>query len=88
MNDLDAVRPSVKTFAYLMEKELTRNDWKGGWEKDSAESLFIRLVEEVGELARDLDRGKNSVGECADIANFAMMISEKLLKRKVEKEYA
>lgn len=86
--DGEYVREPVRTFSYLMEKELRKNDWKGGWDHNSVEALFIRLVEEVGEIAKAIDRGKGIVTECVDVANFCMMIADTELTRKImEKTY-
>jgi NTP pyrophosphatase (non-canonical NTP hydrolase) len=68
-----------------MEEKLRENDHKGGWGTMSAASLFVRLVEETGELASLVDRMRGLpeiawrakiAREAADVANFAMMIAD------------
>lgn len=76
------LRKEVVKFAEFMEEVLQRYDSKGGWEYCSVEWLFLRLVEEVGELASQLSANVQTKAgitkECADVANFAMMIHDKV----------
>lgn len=79
------MREQVKWFAEKMEETLKVNDHKGGWgaDKCSMNYLHERLQEEVIELdyatgivgkeAREL-----IIKECADVANFAMMIADRI----------
>ena len=71
---------SVSRFALAMRKELDDNSRKGGWSTCDVGYLRTRLHQEVAELMRAID-GKESperiLSECADVANFAMMISER-----------
>ena len=73
---MSEVRPSVQEFASLMEERLRDNDHKGGWEDCDVSWLLMRLIGEVGELAEQLVKGEDPEQECADVANFAMMIAE------------
>jgi hypothetical protein len=67
-----------------MEAKLAENRHKGnrdGWIGCEATHLLIRLREEVDELERSLMYRATSgtrqvVRECADVANFAMMIAD------------
>ena len=82
-------RASVKWFATKMEEKLADNDHKGGWADCETGFLFRKLEEELQELYLALhnrERGsffgtthtdEEIVGECADIANFVMMIADK-----------
>lgn len=75
------LRPQVRRFAELMELQLRANDHKGGWQDDSMSALFRRLKEECDELGEAImyrvSRGEKNVGrEAADVANFAMMITD------------
>jgi hypothetical protein len=86
------LRPSLEWFALEMEATLRSNDNKGGWEDCRYEWLFGRLEEESKELLEALSPMKLdttaenawheqaclAIGECADVANFAMMIADKL----------
>ncbi len=80
--------PEVQWFAETMEEQLEINCHKPGWEKCTFAYLLRRLLEEVGELVDDYLEGevdavrkqRNVLEECADIANFAMMIADNLEK--------
>lgn len=71
------MRESVLKFAEHMEKILKENDHKGGWSGCSPYFLFLRLEEETEKELKEAflisDREK-ILKECADVANFAMMI--------------
>lgn len=80
-----AIRPVVLAFAHLMEAKLRENEWKGGWQKCSPESLLARVREETDELAEAIGPGsRTDVGlwrplvanEAADVANMAMMVAD------------
>jgi len=73
------MREEIRRFAELMEAQLKRNDWKGGWKNDSSAWLFGRLLEEVWELYQVLFAGETReriAREAADVANFAMMLAD------------
>ena len=77
------MRTEVKRFAALMEGQLKANDYKGHWIDEDDEYLLQRLLEEVGELivaimqAKELGMRASMIHkEAADVANFAMMISD------------
>lgn len=71
----------IKAFAKIMQEKLNENGNKGGWDNDSIEVLFNLLEGEVMELNsavddyvyKDVDHTE-VVRECADVANYAMMI--------------
>lgn len=82
-------RPWVDAFAEEMEAKLAENRHKGdrdGWRREQVSTLTKRLLCEVGELVDAI--GKKDISgtgrfrkaqirsECADIANFAMMIAD------------
>lgn len=73
-----ALRASVDRLAYDMHRKLKVNCHKGGWEYEDEFELLASLKEEVVELenAMNMHIGLNIIDECADIANFAMMIAE------------
>lgn len=78
----------MEAFADLMEAKLRENDHKGGWIGCDGTWLFTRLQEEVREVAElpieriqfrwqngDPDVNRQRLArECADVANFAMML--------------
>ena len=78
-------------FTEEREKKLAANDYKGGWEDEDVSWLFKRLEEEVKELGRVLDKADaifsncpdkefipEIISEAADVANFAMMIADRV----------
>ena len=83
------LRPEVQIFAEAMERKLRQNDHKGGWENMPLGWLRGRLGEETKELdvsitayideiecCGDLSKPRQAILlECADVANFAMMIA-------------
>jgi hypothetical protein len=75
-------KPYVDAFAEIMEAKLERNRHKGdreGWKNCTLEYLFKSLRKEVRELKDALEGTANRYGvaeECADVANFAMMIAD------------
>lgn len=79
------MRPAVACFAEQMELVLQENDHKAGWEKDEEMWLFLKLLEEVAEVALNIREGgstENLAKECVDVANMAMMIADNTLYRK------
>lgn len=74
--------PHVLAFAKQMEAKLAKNRHKGdreGWLKLSEGQLLDRIREEVYELENALGGFPESVvQECADIANFTMMLADKV----------
>lgn len=74
----------VLKFAVRMEQKLAKNRHKGNrenWLKDSPSALMDRAREELKELDEALDQWTSDEAiqnECADVANFAMMISDGL----------
>jgi NTP pyrophosphatase (non-canonical NTP hydrolase) len=73
----------VLAFADRMEAKMSENRHKGGsgnWMSDTPEALFLRLVEEVGEVAAKLGTAsaEDISDELADVANFCMMLADRL----------
>ena len=57
------LRPLVDAFARRMEFILAKNDYKGGsWREASPEWLLARLIEEAGELAKEVLKGRWKAG--------------------------
>lgn len=85
------LRSSVKQFAQAMERKLRENDHKGGWDETTDACLIERLFEEANELSWAMSRVGDGpppdphrvVDECADVANFAMMIADKARKDRL-----
>ncbi|MFA5377281.1 MAG: hypothetical protein WC455_16140 [Dehalococcoidia bacterium] len=74
------MRKSVKWFAHLMERELRKNDGKGGWADCPETFLFNSIVDNLNQ-ARKLAHGKDKIKACVDMANFAMMIADNEQRR-------
>lgn len=89
-------RKEVEWFADQMEKKLSQNDHKGGWQNCDFKYLLKRLKEEQTEVEDALKlrgttffgtvlKDKEIIDECADVANFAMMIADKLRTKRRKK---
>ncbi|WP_260866687.1 hypothetical protein [Bacillus pumilus] len=87
------IREEVARFSELMEDKLKANDHKGGWDECSIDFLTYRLREEQAELFEALrlyhrfpsnDTRKRVEDECADVANFSMMIVDLINKNMEE----
>ena len=85
ISEITGIRVEVLEFALLMEKKLKENDHKGGWENCSPIYLLNKLKEEVDEVELSLDMALDNFHrekimlmrhECADTANFCMMLSQ------------
>lgn len=76
---MSELSPEVLRFAHEMERKLSENDHKGGWEDCTQQYLSMRLTQEREELRRAVERGdaKEILSEAADVANFAMMAADK-----------
>lgn len=79
-------REPIVAFSRLMESNLRANDHKGvdGWRSMQLRWLLGRLRQEVEELdcalhAKDAQMIET---ECADVANFAMMIADIVRNRR------
>ena len=72
----------VEIFSLLMLGKLNRNAHKGKWEANNLPLYLARLKAEVAELQAEIVQfhttGDNLTAlleECADVANFALIIS-------------
>lgn len=85
------IKNSVEWFSREMQGELLKHLDRPGWKRESIEYLMSRLKEELIELEIELKksstihdsadyykREKQVIKECADIANFAMMIADNI----------
>ncbi len=72
-------------FITLMQAKILLNQHKGGWERLHASDLIKLMKAEIKELEKSLNDMdyKNSAMECADVANYAYMLADKILKRKL-----
>ena len=80
------LRTELRWFVQEMEWKLQANDHKGGWRECHPFALFERLQEEVEEIRAQLNADPDDiaklVAECADVANFAMMIADVIRRVK------
>ena len=79
------IRKEVIGFAEQMELKLRRDDGKkGGWDDLSIQFLFSRIQDEVKELEEEINNNifdnDAVVKECADVANFCMMLAQNVNK--------
>ncbi len=75
------IRKPVIQFAEAMEETLKKKDYKGGWDNCFIDGeLFQWLEGEVKELEQAIidNDGEKIKHECTDVANYAMMIFDKL----------
>jgi NTP pyrophosphatase (non-canonical NTP hydrolase) len=84
------IRPEVKWFSGQMEQVLQENDYKSGWENCSKLWLYWRVLGETEELRNALYPTSKAdpeliIKECVDVANFAMMIADKVKKDMEER---
>jgi len=76
-------RPEVAEFAKAMEAKLRKNDHKTGWKDQPVEAHLKLLNIEMMELdvALEFLTLDDACKELVDIANFAMIIRDKLQKQ-------
>lgn len=78
MSRLDDEIRATEHFRGLMLKKLRENHHKAFWRGSTYDYLMLRLREELVELSLAImDEGPENIQlECADVANFAMMIAD------------
>jgi hypothetical protein len=82
------IRSALQVFALYQESILRKHDDKLHWSRVSNKYLLKRLKDEVQELASSLWNKGQLISrddvqcECADVANFAMMIFDNIEKGK------
>lgn len=84
------LRPEVLEFALAMEAKLRKNDHKTGWHDQPIEAHIKLLALEKAELdvALEFLGDEAAMGECVDVANFALIIRDKLQARVKAKSQA
>lgn len=83
------LRYEVVMFALLMERKLRKNDHKTGWRELPIEALRRLMMVEIEEfnVAREFFGLEEARKELVDIANFAMMLHDRLgVKENVSEE--
>ncbi len=79
------MRTEIENFATIMEAKMLLNEHKGGHARLKIDELMKLLHQEVRELKTAVDEKdlKAVALECADVANYAMMIADKVIKRSL-----
>lgn len=77
------IRTSLQSFVEYQETILRIHDYKLGWESMTPIQLKKRILEEFLELM-DTKNEIQMMNECADIANFCMMLYDNLLRKKMK----
>ena len=79
------MRECIKAFSNVMETKMLLNEHKGGHERLRIDELMKLLTQEVRELKTEVDSKdyKAVILECADVANYAMLIADKCIKRSL-----
>ncbi len=85
--DCKKIRPEVNVFAERMEEILKINDYKNGWENCSKDFLMSKVFEELGEMVIAIGCASHNdkidvQNEIIDVANFLMMLWDKLEKQR------
>lgn len=77
----DRYKADLEWFVGEMVKKLDENNHKGAWKDLTFNKLLDMLDDEVSELEDEIyelnPNYDNIIKECADVANFAMMIAER-----------
>lgn len=75
---MEADADAVHRFSGAMLAKLQANAHKAHWSEVTQAWLLGRLIQEVSELTHALETGHpNEIrSECADVANFALMIAD------------
>lgn len=85
MNTDERFEQQLDWFKARMAEKLHENNAKGGWDQLTFPRLFQFLLDELNELHWELIRlemievqeiAEEIIRECADVANFAMMIAD------------
>jgi hypothetical protein len=80
-------RESLAWFARRMENKLRQNDHKPGWEGLNDSYFLKRASQEYSELMQAVAKKKGPeeiIDECADLANFVMMLATNQRNRAVD----
>lgn len=77
---LTVLRKQLREFAEQCELKLKRNDHKSDWRDLPVEALVRKLEIELEEMkvAIQYEGPKEAMNECVDVANFAMMLWDRL----------
>lgn len=79
------LRPPLRWFVGLMEEDLKKNDFKGGWTDGRLDYYWGKAIEHLNSL-RPIDSieftdQKTAIGHCYKVANYAMMLAHNILNK-------
>ena len=71
-------RNKIEKFSLVMEERLRENDYRGTWKNERPEYLTKQLIKNLDDLLEAMKSGNMATIpiECADIANYCMMIAD------------
>lgn len=95
MNEIDKeqkiLRPALRWFAEEMEKDLKKNDFKGGWLDDElgyyrrkALKHLIALEDIDSMKFMKINSKKKAIAHCIKSANYSMMLAQNLIEELKE----
>jgi NTP pyrophosphatase (non-canonical NTP hydrolase) len=76
---------AIDLFAAVMKQKIRENVDKGDWIDESYNNLFNKLEGELNELHSSVALNHspmNVVRECADVANYVMMIADNYSRKE------
>lgn len=83
MKQEERIKIAIEGFSNAMKEVMMQNTWKKCWWKESFNGLKNGLNKETWELRVEISKGNTTkekvVKECVDVANFCMMIADKIL---------
>jgi len=80
------LRPALAWFVELMEKDLKKNDFKGGWTDGRLDYYWGKAIDHLSSL-RPVDsikffNPKIALGHCYKAANYAMMLAHNIFNKR------
>ena len=92
LKNMFRLRPAIRWWAEQMEKELRKNEYKGGWRDGKTLFYLGRARANLREIKMggfEQDSGDDFVRKClADCSNFCMMVADNLcgINREYKKD--
>lgn len=89
VNSIEFYEDKIKKLTPYMLEKFIQNDNKGSWENCTNYYLINRLIDEIEELIEAIAQEKEIKdirSECADIANFVVMINDNYTKQKLNEK--
>lgn len=89
---LEFLRPALRLFAEDMEKDLRKNDFKGGWldgelgyyrEKALKHLIILKDIDSIKFIT--ITSKKKAIAHCVKSANYSMMLAHNLVE-EIKKE--